>query len=517
MFLVPTIPPDIHKIIIALKNTNSSGYDDIVTNVIKNVAFEISSVLSYIINLCIDNGKFPEDLKLAIIKPIHKKDDPKNMKNYRPIALVPVFSKIIEKVIYNSLYSFLEKNEILTKEQYGFRRNKNINMAIYELIKDIISNMDKKIPVTALFMDMTKAFDFVDHRILLTKLNKLGIRGNVLELLESYLTNRRQVTKITKVCPKTKTELSYISKQRFIYYGVPQGSVLGPLLFLCYINDIPRTIEHPMTLFADDCTTIFIGKKLETYENQINNSLSIIIHWLKCNNLKINFEKTHIINFNQRKKSINPIIKYEQNTISKIDNTKFLGLWLDQQMTWKTHIDHVIKKLNQYCYALHNLSKVANHSTVLTAYHAYVSTTLRYGVIFWGNSTDREMAFKAQKKCLRAVCMIRNTESCKPLFTNLKILTLPSLYIYEVTMFIKNNHNQFETVSSKRHQDTLKSKSHQTTLYSKSFLGMAPKIFNKLPKSIRCSRELNTFKNKLQKFLIEKAYYNINEYLEDNL
>lgn len=161
------------------------------------------------------------------------------------------------------------------------------------------------------------------------------------------------------------------------------------------------------------------------------------------------------------------------------------------------------------------MNKVANRNTVLTAYHAYVSTTLRYGIIFWGNSTNREMAFKAQKQCLRAICLLKTTESCKPFFISLKVLTLPSLYIYEISIFVKENLSKFEKLNTRRHQSTLKSKKHNTALFSKSCLGMGPKIYNKLPKTLKSMTNFNHFKSQIKKFLIEKAYYSINEFLDD--
>lgn len=184
----------------------------------------------------------------------------------------------------------------------------------------------------------------MDPRILLNKLSKFGIRGNALKLIESYLTNRRELTCIKKINLNTKTEITYLSKPRNISYGVPQGSILGPLLFLCYINDLPRAISHPMTLFADDCTVVFAGNDFNTHESNINDNLNIIIQWLKVNNLRINLDKTHIMTFKQRIISPDLDIKYENNTITDIDNTKFLGIWLDQNLSWKVHISNLIKK-----------------------------------------------------------------------------------------------------------------------------------------------------------------------------
>lgn len=173
-------------------------------------------------------------------------------------------------------------------------------MAIYDLLETVLKNVDKRIPVSALYMDMSKAFDYVDHRILLDKLYRYGIRGNIYDLIKSYLSDRRQTTQISKICFKTKTEQIYSSDVREMRYGVPQGSVLGPLLFLIYINDMPDTIDHPMVLFADDSTVIFSRKNLKSYEADINKTLNTIIEWLTKNNLKINLNKTKLMTFQQR-------------------------------------------------------------------------------------------------------------------------------------------------------------------------------------------------------------------------
>lgn len=201
--------------------------------------------------------------------------------------------------------------------------------------------------------------------------------------------------------------------------------------------------------------------------------------------------------------------------IDETDLTKFLGLNLDNKLTWKAQIDNVCKKLNTFSYALYNLSKTVNTSAVLTAYNAYVTSTLRYGVIFWGNSTDREMAFKAQKNCLRSALRIPRLESCQPHFIRLNILTLPCLYIYETVMFVKNNINQFSTINSARRCNKIYSQSFKTALLTKSFFGTAPKIYNKLPKDIAKLEGILELKKSFFRFLVRKAYYSLTEYLSD--
>ena len=300
MYIAPCTPYDIIKIIRSLKNTTSIGHDGIATKVIKYVAYHICDHLSHIVNICISTGSYPEALKTSIVKPLFKKDDKQSMNCYRPVALLPIFSKVFEKYIYLQIYNYLEKFNILTDSQKGFRKNKTIDMAIFDFINKVMINIDKKTPVCAIYCDMTQAFDYVNHNILLSKLEAYGVRGNVLQLMESYLKNRTQYTEISKININTRNEETYTSNKRIIKYGVPQGSVLGPLLFIIYINDLPKITNHPLSLFADDSTVTINSINKDTFEYDINTTLNSIINWLNNNNLKINLEKTKIMYFSQR-------------------------------------------------------------------------------------------------------------------------------------------------------------------------------------------------------------------------
>lgn len=364
---------------------------------------------------------------------------------------------------------------------------------------------------------MTKAFDCVSHSIVLQKLYAYGVRGNVHKLLESYLENRRHVTEITKICPTTKTEVVYTSRPKQLKYGVPQGSVLGPLLFLVYINDLPLATKHHITLFADDSTVLFTGTDQNEVVADINHSLTCMIDWLDRNNLKINLNKTKIMNFRQRRnKSMTLNINYLDSKIDEIESTKFLGLYVDNQLNWKMHIEDVCKRINQSSFALRKLSKIVNRNSVITAYHGYVASILRYGLIFWGNSTDIQHVLRSQKRCIRSICNIRMTESCKPYFRELNILTVISMYIYECCVFVKHNPSSVEFHTRKRLADRLMLSSRSTALMHKSVFCRIPHIFNKLPKSLRECSNINTFKQKLYDILVKKCYYKLEEYLNDD-
>ena len=438
------------------------------------------------------------------------------MISYRPVSLIPIFSKVIEKVIYNALYWYLESNKILVEEQMGFRKNKSTNMAIFKFLTQVMTNVDSRLKVSALYLDMTKAFDYVDHDILMRRLYDYGIRGNILNLIRSYVTNRKQITAIDRICNKSKIVTKYLSSARELYCGVPHGSIMGPLLFLVYINDMRKIVNHPMILFADDCSIIFIDDNANTYETEINKTLNDIIRWLNCNNLSLNLEKSKIMTFSAGRKISDKLnINHAGKTIDEINITKFLGLYIDCNLTWKHHIEYLCTKLNKFAYALNMLYKVANHNVLITAYHAYVTSILRYGIIFWGNSVRKESVFICQKGCIRAICGLRKIDSCRPYFKKFRILTLTCLYIYEIVLFVKLNLNLYEILDSNHNGVVIKIPRNRSTLLNHSFYVMGPRAFNKLPKYIRQCDDLKIFKHKLIDFLLDKTYYTFTEYTDD--
>lgn len=372
----------------------------------------------------------------------------------------------------------------------------------------------KKKTVTALFLDMSKAFDFVSHPNLLNKLEKCGVRGKALQWIQSYLLNRKQCTEITKITKGIK--ISQRSKYRINSTGVPQGSILGPLLFLIYINDLPKLTPNPCILYADDITVLIKCENINTYEKEINDTLNRITKWLRNNNLNINVKKTKFIQFsNINMKKIPIKIKYNNEIVEEIESIKFLGIMYDRHCNWKSHINMISSKLDKFIYAIRRLRQIVSKEAAISAYHGYVSSVLSYGLILWGNSVDMDRAFKIQKKCLRAIYNIKPLQSCKPLFKNSSILTLPCMYIRDIGMFVKKYPHLFKlniehNPRSVRHPNKLLIPKCNVKLFQKNAYFMAIKIFNKIPDKIK-NLPINKFKKELTIWLLDKCFYSVNE------
>lgn len=522
IFPNPLSVNELIKIISSLKNSTAVGYDDLRTDIIKKSMFIIAAPLAHVINLSLAQGFFPDELKKSVVNPLFKKGEKSDMGNHRPVTLVSVFAKIYEKVMYNRMITFFEKTNVINEEQHGFRKSKSTSLATFKLVKSVIDSIDSKIPVTVLFMDMSKAFDFVCHKRLIAKLSRYGIRGPTLEWIKSYLSNRNQCVETQKYCEKSKTIKSYRSSYINNGYGVPQGSILGPLLFLMYINDLPNYLNHECILFADDTSIIIKCKDLLTYNDDINLTLTQTINWLERNNLKVNLNKTNFIQFHtDRSRSQNLNVQFNNDPIEEVKYTRFLGIIIDCHCKWKEHIDKVCSKVNSFVFALKRISQTVSIQAALIAYHGYVGSILRYCIIIWGNGTTINQIFIAQKRCIRAIFGIKRKVSCRPYFMQYKILTVACLYISEVCIFVhkyKNLFTETQAMYSRNARLQYKYKLYKPVaklaLTSKNTYMMCVTIYNKLPDVFK-SKNLKIFRKMLLTWLYDKCFYSISEYLNE--
>ena len=276
LFFIPTDTEEIIDIVEKSNNKKSKGFDDISNDLLKKIITEIAIPLEHVINLSIVNGIVPDKMKIAKVIPIHKKGDPLDISNYRPISLLSSISKVLEKIIHKRTIRFLKNLDIFSDSQFGFRQKHSTTHAIFYFIDHIASAIDDHLHTLGSFLDLSKAFDTIDHEILLYKLSHYGIRGKALEWFRSYLTNKKQFVSINGLN----------SDCNDITCGVPQGSLLGPLLFILYINDFQNSSNVlSFILFADDTSVYFSHKNPDTLLNTVNSELKCIHEWICCNKL----------------------------------------------------------------------------------------------------------------------------------------------------------------------------------------------------------------------------------------
>ena len=378
IFLLPCTPTEIIDIANKLANSNSTGLDGFKAKIVKNIISLVATPLSDIFNISFQNGIFPEILKNAKVTPIHKTDDKHLINNYRPISVLPFFSKILEKLMYTRVMQFVDKHKILSDNQYGFREKHSTYMALINMIDQISSEMDNKKFSIGIFLDLSKAFDTIDHNILLQKLEIYGIRGTALCWFNSYLANRKQ-------CVVVNGEYS---QHLTISCGVPQGSILGPLLFLLYINDLTHsTAILKFVMFADDTNLFFSHKDLNELTNIVNCELNKISLWLKINKLSLNIKKTHFILFHFRQKKIitSVSIQIDNNNIEQVKMTKFLGIIINENLTWSDHIETVANKCSKNIGIIRKLRKTVPSNVLVTLYYTLIYPYLNYCNIAWAS------------------------------------------------------------------------------------------------------------------------------------
>ena len=440
IFLEPTDEHEVKKIILNMKNKNSAGVDTISATILKKINAAIMKPLAILINKSMTEGVFPKELKVAKVTPIYKGKDKTEFNNYRPISLLNVISKIYEKIMHNRLYKFCDRFKILHEGQYGFRTGRSTIDALTELCGKIYKGIDNNNNILAVNLDLSKAFDLIDHNILLQKLSMYGIRGNALAWFKSYLNNR-------KLCVSyNNTQSKYFDVQ----IGVPQGSILGPLLFILYVNDIFEAVTHSEIIsFADDTTLYKIGNCNKLLFSEINEDLSNINKWYICNKLSLNINKSNYILFRKRNNKYNDEFNLKINNIllERKNNVFLLGMHLDEYMSWDTHFKHIKSKLNSSLYFLKQLKHTLSTKHLKMIYFALFQSYLQYGCLLWTNTktTNINTILKLQVKALKCINHGKRTS-----FQEQQILNINALKSLALCQFMHriSNKNISNTISS---------------------------------------------------------------------
>ena len=507
-FLKPFSVQDIIMAINSMNICKSSKSDLPKIKFLKLSVNIISPFITDIFNKCILEGVFPDSLKSAEVIPIHKSGSKHDINNYRPISILSPFSKLFESHLCKCLTDFFDKHDILYRKQFGFRNGRSTDLAVLETINELAINMDKKLVTCSIFLDLAKAFNTVNHEILLLKLEKYGVRGSPLCILKSYLKSRSQRTKVG--CS--------ISSEVILDTGVPQGSCLGPLLFLVYINDLHLHTAFKVCLFADDACLSLSNVDPYKLENNVNNELVNVATWLQNNKLFLNYKKTNYLIFSKRKRKFKLNIKINNYSLEEKQNTMYLGVIIDNKLNWQPHLCNLKNTLAKGCYALSKLRKFVDIDVLKKVYYSLIYSKLQYCISSWGGCSDTALdtIFKLQKRAVRFICNKSYSEPTHPLFSSQKMLKLEDVYKLKICTlmhsFFKNQlycDVLMKNLSECHTYLTRLSKSQncfvpsvRTNLGKYSFQYIGPKLWQNVPFEFKnCSTE--SFKSKYKKYLID--------------
>lgn len=504
MFLTPPTTREVQTIIKSLRNSTAPGHDNIGPKVTKRLAPALSDLIVHLLNVIFTTGVYPKIFKIAVVTPIFKSGSNTEVGNYRPISVLPVLNKITEKAIQRRLSAFVHnKLRLIDNNQFGFRPRSGTENASIELTNEILQSIDEKNISIGVFMDLRKAFDVVNHTLLINVLNKYGIRGNVLKIFGNYLNDRHQVVKIS----------STLSKTERINHGVVQGSCLGPLLYLIFFNAIGSLpLIGKLFLFADDALLVHKATKPDVMIEAIKKDMTTILEFFKHRQLIVNSEKTNFMIFKSsyKKVEIPDEIYIDKNlTLKRLSTIKYLGLHLDENMRWNKHMAHTEKKIAAVNGVLWKLRDYLPQQTKKLIYDSLLQPHLNYMTPLWGLASCKAInhAQILQNRALRNVYNLEWRINRVEMYTHKVESHLPirgltvlntATYMYKNQHGLTHSNIQF-TQSRETHKrilrnsNDLRPSSARTNYGLKSIESFGPKVFNKVPANIKKSAHQHQF------------------------
>ena len=509
IFFVSTHREEIFKIVCDLHDKKSSGFDGIDNCLLKSIIIHVVDPIVHIMNLSISTGVVPDNMKIAKVVPVYKKGDKSDVNNYRPISLLTSISKVLERIIYNRTFRFLQSHDVFADYQFGFRENHSTSHALLSFVEKATQALDKFCHMVGIFLDFSKAFDTINHEILLNKLYHYGIRGKALEWFRSYLSNRKQFVTFNNVN----------SQMLNIDCGVPQGSLLGPLLFIIYINDFHRSSKTlSFILFADDSNLFFSHPDPLILLRTLNSELIEVSHWIKANKLSLNITKSKFMIFSNSIETLPGEVYINDIPLEQVSSIKFLGIHVDNKLTWKDHVNVICKTISRNIGVINRLKHFLPSSTLLMLYSSLILPYLNYGILVWGNTHQflLEKILLLQKKSLRVIYTLNPRAHTEELFYDNKLLKINDLYLFQLGQFMfKYNSNKLPHIFDRifcrndtvHNYPTRRSNEYhlpllRTILAQNTFVFTGPRFWNSLDNTIRDALTLPSFKSKLKKSLL---------------
>lgn len=498
---------EVREIFRGLKNSPSRDIFGLSVNFIKNNISLYVLPLCKLINTAFKEGIFPDSLKKASVVPVFKSGSKSEVTNYRPISILPVFSKVYERAIYNRIMSHVKKYNILYDNQFGFQGGKCAEDAIIKLTNVCMDTFENGEYCISLFLDLSRAFDCVSHTILIHKLiNIYHFDDLSISLIHSYLNGRTQVTRVNN---STSDSLPIVR-------GVPQGSILGPLLFLLFFNDFAYYIKAGLDncdciLYADDATVLIRGRNRDDTASGAELALSRARDWCLANELCLNENKTVTLPFTLR-----------QIDAPCPDVTKFLGLYIAAPaLRFHEHSVEMGKKVNRNIFLLRRLAVTVTPKVVKSAYFAFVHSILSYSILAWGAAPEAAHMFGLQRRAVRIVTGLGYRDDCRNAFIAQSILTIPSLYILRCVGYILESmnslrmHGDIHPYETRGREDLYPDFARLCKTQSGPIY-MGQKLYNHLPHSVR-ALPADELLGKLKTFLLKKGFYSIREFLETSV
>ena len=490
--------------------------------VLKDTADIIALSLTDIFNFSVTTKVFPDDLKVGKVAPAFKSGDRDNLNNYRPISVLPIVARVFEKILYGQVYDYFMSYKLLGNQQFGFRTLHSTALALSKSTSNWWLNRDNGHMNSAVFLDIRKAFDTVNHEILLNKLNSYGMEDDELLFFSSYLRDRTQ-------CCSVNGHQSTLKK---VTCGVPQGSILGPLLFIIYMNDLPDCVKDVnVTTYVDDTSLDKAIRRSHELKEELVPAFAKVREWLKINKLSLNTIKTEFViirtshrlcQLDENPESAPYIIMIDGGEVKRTKCVKYLGMLVDDKLTWDQHIDYISNKITFNIGILKRIQQFIPMESLLLLYHTLIEPYFRYCSIVWGqcNESLKDRLQRLQNKAARTIARVRYEEADHNIsLTNFGWLSVRNLIQLDMAIFVykelhglqpEQNETPFRNLNE-LHTHNTRSVSvtsnnlfiprgntqsfHKTVSYSGS------RLWNEIPNEIRLTQTLESFKEKYKKHL----------------